>query len=117
MYVLPKYFQTNGLKISNFVKEIWSIASDRSKLLAAFVSAAVLSAANKLRRLALCAFIILYMIKSHEYNIIKNSIISNNNIKDTVRFEHGTGDTGKQTNCESLPEELVRVRFGVGSAD
>ena len=33
------------------------IAGDRSKLLAAFISAAVLPAANKLRRLALCAFI------------------------------------------------------------
>ena len=37
---------------------MWSIAGDRSKLLAAFVSAAVLSAANKLRRLAFCAFIV-----------------------------------------------------------
>ena len=40
---------------------LWSIAGDRSKLctwFAAFVSAAVLSAANKLRRLALCAFIL-----------------------------------------------------------
>ena len=32
-------------------KKLWSIAGDRSKLLAAFVSAAVLSAANKLRSL------------------------------------------------------------------
>ena len=41
-----------------FEKNIfWSIAGDRSKLLAAFVSAAVLSDANKLRRLALSAFI------------------------------------------------------------
>ena len=50
-------FQKNIFKF-----DVWSIAGDRSKLLAAFVSVDVLSAANKLRRLALCAFIcVLYI--------------------------------------------------------